>query len=231
MKKWTERHHAYIAAAFYKAAKERSLRNYREAFIKAVQFAAEQRGRRMALRALRDGYSLDYAAYRRYGEWAPTDCWSCEGGYERALEQRNTDTDYGYAITSCPWADVFIEEGLKEDGGPDYCSDLDPSIVRGFNPKLTYIHRPGLYSGGKCIQFQKDGMQAQSLPPKNPDDIRDFAYQCGCLYKAFYTVFTSVYGNAGEEASKAVLKKIAEKWGDEYSELLLHHLQTDFERI
>ena len=39
----------------------------------ATQLYAQQRGSRMAQRALRDGQPLDFATYRAYSEWRASD--------------------------------------------------------------------------------------------------------------------------------------------------------------
>ena len=70
---FTERQHAFISAAFYRALKkEENAHNYRDAFQLATRIYAEQRGFRMAQRAIRDGKPLSFPAYRHYKEWAPT---------------------------------------------------------------------------------------------------------------------------------------------------------------
>lgn len=50
-----ERQHAYLIGAFYRAFTDWHGERGKACFVKATQYIAEQRGRRMALRALRDG--------------------------------------------------------------------------------------------------------------------------------------------------------------------------------
>ena len=69
----TERHHAFISACFYKELLHACPGNGEATFVMAAQRYGEQRGSRMAQRAIRDGRVLDFAAYCAYGEWAYTE--------------------------------------------------------------------------------------------------------------------------------------------------------------
>ena len=55
MDEFNERVHAYIAARYYEQLTEKFGERGKKAFIHATQYYAEQRGRRMAQRAIRDG--------------------------------------------------------------------------------------------------------------------------------------------------------------------------------
>jgi hypothetical protein len=100
---FTERHHAFISATFYKLLKENNYPNYRRAFISATQKMAEQRGSRMAQRAIRDGVkNLDFAAYRHYGEWEWTNEYLESIKGQKLLEEIESDIDYGYTVYTCP---------------------------------------------------------------------------------------------------------------------------------
>lgn len=70
---YTERHHAFLSAAYYRELRDSALPRWSEAFRMATQLYAQQRGSRMAQRALRDGQPLDFATYRAYSEWRASD--------------------------------------------------------------------------------------------------------------------------------------------------------------
>ena len=53
-----ERHHAFLAAEYYRVLLERFGARGRAAFVLATQRYGEQRGSRMAQRAIRDGGNL-----------------------------------------------------------------------------------------------------------------------------------------------------------------------------
>ena len=69
---FNEKVHAFIAAKFYVYLTEAFGECGERAFIHGTQDYAEQRGRRMAQRAIRDGKALTYANYLEYGEWVNT---------------------------------------------------------------------------------------------------------------------------------------------------------------
>ena len=69
---FNEKVHAFIAAKFYVYLTEAFGERGERAFIHGTQYYAEQRGRRMAQRAIRDGKELTYANYLEYGEWVNT---------------------------------------------------------------------------------------------------------------------------------------------------------------
>ncbi|MBQ5760961.1 MAG: hypothetical protein IIV85_04300, partial [Clostridia bacterium] len=66
---FNEKVHAFIAAKFYVRLTEQFGERGRKAFVHGTQYYAEQRGRRMAQRAIRDGMELTYETYLQYGEW------------------------------------------------------------------------------------------------------------------------------------------------------------------
>ena len=57
---FNEKTHAFIAAKFYVHLTEHFGERGKAAFTHAVRYYAEQRGRRMAQRAIRDGQPLNY---------------------------------------------------------------------------------------------------------------------------------------------------------------------------
>ena len=65
---FNEKVHAFLIGSFYREMKAAKGPAGVECFIKAVQKTAEQRGHRMALRAMRDEMPLDYNTYMAYGE-------------------------------------------------------------------------------------------------------------------------------------------------------------------
>ena len=65
----TERTHAFLAARYYEYLTRKFGQQGKAAFVHATRHYAEQRGRRMARRALRDGEKLNWTSYYRYGEW------------------------------------------------------------------------------------------------------------------------------------------------------------------
>ena len=115
MREFTEKHHAFIVGSFYSLLTERFAQRGEAAFVHATQRYAEQRGARMAQRAIRDGRKLDFATYREYGEWVNTQTVKDEGcdnqGYVVSYSPVFDDR-----VTPCPWAAQFSVMGLTSCG-------------------------------------------------------------------------------------------------------------------
>ena len=69
---FNESHHGCLVGFFYDELKKAFSKRSIAAFKKAAQIYGEQRGGRMALRALRDGQDLSYNSYFHYREWPLT---------------------------------------------------------------------------------------------------------------------------------------------------------------
>lgn len=146
-----------------------------ECFIKAVQKTAEQRGHRMALRAMRDKMPLDYNTYMAYGEIYAT----IPGKTEMAGEYPDAET----RVYSCAWHDTFWEMDLAECGLV-YCKEIDKGIVRGFNPELLFEQKSVLHNAPCCRLVFKNAALDNSVPVSG-DAKKDWDYHCGHYYKTF----------------------------------------------
>ena len=234
---FTEKLHAYIAARFYVRLTHTFGEKGKAAFIHATQYYAEQRGRRMAKRAIADGQPLTYETYRAYGEWTNTDEMKAAGCANRS-EIVKDGPDWEMHIFVCPWHAQFREMGLAE-AGLVYCAHLDNSICRGFNPYICYETPQTLHDCDRCIQMvsHADGRQGEGAafdPAKaRPLEERrkDFEYHCAHSYWSYAKTSEAIFGEEGKAASEAVLTDIAQDWGEEYSETIIQYRDTDFESI
>lgn len=225
--KFTERHHAYISALFYIELEKRKLDNFENVFVFATRKTAEQRGSRMAMRALRDGKELTYQTYRAYGEWAFTDEYIQSLDGKPIITPIDSELDYAYIVHHCPWADAYHELGINMTGGLLYCKDLDASIIRGFNPELEFKIRKNLQDSTECHQYHVNGKASLELE-KNPDNIKGFDYQCGHIYKCFSDVMISVYKHEGRKVNESVIKAFGNIFGEGLANVLLSFTSTDF---
>ena len=146
---FNEKVHAYIAAKYYVHLTETFGERGKKAFIHGTQYYAEQRGRRMAQRAIRDGKELTYETYCQYGEWVNTQEIIDEGCNNHSTVQTFAP-DFLTHIDRCPWHTQFKEMGLVE-AGHTYCAHLDNSICRGFNPYIIYEVDQTLHKSPFCI--------------------------------------------------------------------------------
>jgi hypothetical protein len=230
MKEFTEKHHAFIAASFYALLTERFHDRGKAAFIHATQRYAEQRGARMAQRAIRDGQPLNFKTYLSYGEWASTQTAKDEG-CENQVETLSLAPDFEMKITRCPWAAQFKEMGLQ-NAGVIYCTHVDRSIVRGFNPALVYEVPQSMNDHGYCIQIARNAdLDKDHMPVKHPEYLRGFDYHCGHIYKTFSSVAAAIFGAEGQAVSTEVLNRFAQKYGSEMADVLVRYYDEDFDII
>ncbi len=224
---FNEKTHAFIAAKYYMRLTERFGDRGKKAFIHATQYYAEQRGRRMAQRAIRDGRELDYGAYCEYGEWVHTEE-TLSDPLGSVSEVLSVSPDYVIKITACPWHTQFKEMELTE-AGATYCAHLDNSICRGFNPYLTYEVSETLHKGDHCLQtirdvYFKEGEQH----PKKEQYVKGFDYHCGHLYWSYGEVSEAIFGAEGKAVAEAVMKDLEGTYGRGMAEKLASYKDTDF---
>lgn len=224
---FNEKTHAFIAAKYYVHLKETFGERGEAAFLHATRYYAEQRGRRMAQRAIRDGQPLTYETYCRYGEWVNTKE-VLESGDANKVEVVSVAPDYEMHIYSCPWHTQFKEMGLPE-AGLAYCRDLDASICRGFNPELVYEVSQTLHDHDYCIQTVRNaGITENSNTAKNPAGLKSFEYHCAHSYWAYHEVTAAIFGSEGEEVSAQVLQDFADEYGREMADILAGYRYTNF---
>ncbi len=227
MTQFTERHHAFIAAQFYKYLKERHGDKGLRVFVMATRRYGEQRGGRMAQRALRDGKELNFSTYREYGEWANTGA-IIEEGVANKSEVLSTYPDYVTRISCCPWATQFADMGLSECGVL-YCRHVDESLARGFNPELKYEVLCSLNDHDCCLHIMRGAGTLPPPDPKNPANQRDFGYHCGHLFKTFCELTSTVLDDSA--LSDLVLRAFEAAYGDEMAVELVDRLEEDYNLI
>ena len=237
---FNEKLHAYIAARFYVRLTHTFGEKGKAAFIYATQYYAEQRGRRMAMRAIQDGQPLTYETYRAYGEWESTKDMQEEGCANRS-ETVSTDPVYEFHVTVCPWHEEFKALGLEE-AGLVYCAHLDNSIARGFNPYLVYEVPQTLHDCPFCVQKvsnleglapgqTEQGAFDPSTARPEADRRRGFTYHCAHSYWSYARCAARIFGRAGRQLADEVLEDISGEWCASYSNFLLKYKADDFEMI
>ena len=230
MKEFTEKHHAFIAATFYALMTERYGQRGEEAFILATNRYAEQRGNRMAQRAIRDGQPLTFATYRQYGEWVNTQSVKDQGcgnaGYTVSYSP-----DFVEHVTQCPWAAQFAEMGMAK-AGTVYCTHLDKAIVRGFNPYLVFDTTQSLHEHDCCIQIAKDvNFEEGVVYQKHKEYLKGFDYHCGHNATPYSELCASIFGAGGAAVAAEVLDRFAQTYGQDMADILISYQNTDFNLI
>ena len=227
MKSFNEMTHAYIAAKFYLHLTERFAQRGEMAFIQGTQRHAEQRGRRMAQRAIRRGEQLDFTAYTRNGEWVNTEEVRAMGCANHSVPEMGED--YTLRIYCCPWHRQFQDMGLGR-AGEVYCQHLDNSIARGFNPYLTYDVEQTLQTADHCIHHLRcAGITPDTDLSKYPEGLKSFEYHCANSYWAYSRVAKAIFGAEGEAVVAAVLADFRGDYGDEMADALLSYEAVDFD--
>lgn len=230
MKEFTERHHAYIAAVFYQLLLEHFGKRGERAFIMATQRYGEQRGSRMAQRAIRDGKPLNFFSYKEYGEWVNTTSVMEEMGGNQS-EEISYAPDYQIKVTVCPWARQFADMGMQKCGAL-YCRHIDKSIARGFNPELVYEVPQNMNDEAYCIQILRGAnFEPGKIPASKPERRKDFSYHCAHIYYTFSDIIISIFGEEGEEIAQAVFASFEEQYGEDMAARLLDYEETDFNLI
>ncbi|MBQ9048015.1 MAG: L-2-amino-thiazoline-4-carboxylic acid hydrolase [Solobacterium sp.] len=224
---FNEKVHAYIAAKYYVYLTETFGERGKKAFIHATQYYAEQRGRRMAQRAIRDGRELDYGTYMEYGEWVNTEEIKAEGVANKS-ELKSFCPDYEINIHVCPWHTQFKEMGLVE-AGHTYCEHLDNSICRGFNPYITYDVLQTLHKSPFCIHIIRNvNFKEGETHPKKPEYLKNFEYHCAHSYWAYAEVTKAIFLAEGEAVAAKVLADLAKDYSQEMADTLMKYKDTNF---
>lgn len=215
-----ERHHAWIVSDFYRLLLAERGESACETFLLATRAYGEQRGRRMAMRALADGRPLDLVSYFAYGEYPSTDAYF-------DVEMWDDDGVVHEQVTRCPWAGVFSERGLKACGLA-YCSQIDASILRGFNPALGLRLASTQHDGPSCrFFFMQDGLVAGALDRADELGvdpayaIMPLAYHCAHVLHAFEATVRGAAPDCAERVIGGVRGSFAAKFGEEALAALL----------
>lgn len=225
---FNEKVHAYIAAKYYIYLTEAFGERGKMAFIHATQYYAEQRGRRMAQRAIRDGQPLTPSNYYRYGEWVNTEDTKREE-CSNIMKYQTYQPEAVLHITRCPWHTQFQEMGLNTTAGAEYCRHLDNSLVRGFNPYLVYEVDQTIQTEDYCIHRMKDvDFDANTDLRKNPENLRDFEYHCAHSYWAYHEVCEAIFKSEGEAVSYQVLAALEKDYGKEMTAVIEEYSDVNF---
>jgi hypothetical protein len=221
-----ERHHSFISACFYRELMEKCPNNGEATFILATQRYGEQRGSRMAQRAIRDERTLDFSTYCAYGEWMYTEEYFASG---RHMEVISKSPDYHYYVHDCPWHDQYAEMGLIE-GACLYCAHIDLAISRGFNPYLVFEVRSTMHKQGKCDFVLKDAnLEERGYSVDKGKTLMPFDYHCGHIYKTFCDVVMSIQKETGSDICKRVADEFSLRYGKFSADILLSFSNTNFD--
>lgn len=232
MNEFSELHHTFLIGNFYKLLVDRFGARGRQAFIMGTQRYGEQRGNRMAQRAIRDGRALDFAAYKEYVEWENTETAKQLMGGNQCQEVSFTP-NYETHWFTCPWCYQFKAMGLQECGIL-YCAHIDQAIARGFNPELKLEVPKNMNQYGKtyCQQiWYGANFEEGKLPQGKPENKESFAYHCAHLYDTYSSIAEAIFAEEGKNVAQEVLQRFAAEYGQEMAAVLKEYAGTDFNVI
>lgn len=198
---------------------------------KAIRRYGEERGSRMAQRAISYGKELTMVNYLVFAEWS-----AAPGEVEQRLETVNHH-DLRMLVERCPWHAAWMKADLLEYGRL-YCQEIDMALVHGFNPELhldvnktqTNDRQPcDFVFHGTTLNFSTNLalLVGKKLSP-GKHVVLPWEYHTGHLYKTMSDVLFAELGLTGREAAEAALVEFSEQFGAEAAQIVHDHLQTDF---
>jgi hypothetical protein len=220
---FNEKVHAYLVAKFYTHLVETFGDRGKSAFIHAIQYYAGQRGRRMAQRAIGHGEDLTHATFMKYNELAFTSDVKPTSGDLVSLSPH-----YEIRITYCPWHEQFKEMGCLQ-AGDLYCTHIDESLCRGFNPAIVFEAPQNLNSSTFCVHRVLNTYYREFPDTRGAEHYRrDFSYHCGHLYWSFGEAIAAIFGAEGEAVSAKVLDDFMRDYGRDMANELASCRCTNF---
>jgi hypothetical protein len=198
---------------------------------KAVRRYGEERGQRMARRAIADGKELSTVNYLIYGEW------SVDPDEMKSRLEQNNHNNMRMLVEHCPWQATWMENDLLEYGRL-YCQEIDLSLLRGFNPELhldvlktqTNDRQPCdfIFHGSPLSLTNSLAMYVGKKVNPGKRVILPWEYHVAHLYKTMDDVLVAEMGTAGHEAAEAALVEFSGKFGEEAAQTVRSYQQTDF---
>jgi hypothetical protein len=227
MVEFTPTHHAllfaWIAESIIQAVGEE---HGQPAVRKAVRRYGEERGGRMAQRAVKDGLKPDMTAYMAYGEWQ-----AAPGSFDSAMVTAG-ETPRSH-VFRCPWHQAWVNNGINETGRL-YCLEIDESLGRGFGLDVNLEITGTRSNGAEACEFIYHGADLEALAKIHLDTskiVKPWAYHLGHLFKTMRTVLEAEFGEVGLTAVDAGLEKFKTRFGGDAVEKILRYQNTDFENI
>jgi hypothetical protein len=232
--KFTAAHHAVLFALLSRSAVTHlGIENGEKVIRQAVRRYGEQRGRRMALRAQRDGEQLSMLNYMAYGEWRVEPGESAQRSAEIVPHVRSF-------VDRCPWNQAWVESDLLQYGRL-YCLEIDQALVRGFNPALRLDVLSTLSNDGHPCEFVFYGA---NLTPENSalldqkksanqqnGAVLPWEYHAGHLYAAVKFTLAAVQVEDGDSILQVALAEFARRYGDEAVQAVLSYQLVDFNTL
>lgn len=211
-------HHAVLFALLSKYAIEQCGEQGKDAILEGVNRYGEERGERMAQRALEHGDPLDLVSYQAYGEWRAQ-----PGQMETAVLR--TEPTLVTAIMKCAWCDAWKKHGLLEYG-KYYCIPIDAALYRGFRSDLTvkpivnlsWVDDPCEFDWSLPLRQEDSDRLEKKCEELRDSCVRDFNFHVAHLFHTVSEVLIEQLGRRGKIPIDAAVFRFIELFGAEYWE-------------
>lgn len=227
---FTPTHHALLYAWIGRAVAQRvGQERAKISMCKAVRHYGNQRGRRMALRALADGQELSMLTYLIYGEWRAD---------ESTFQRKNTSSnpDLHSLVSKCPWNTAWLDNDLIPFGRT-YCLEIDRAIAEGFNPQLL-LEVKSTQPNEHCdcdfifhdanLTPENSRYMAQRQVEISSRIILPWSYHTAHLYFSLREVLIEEFGETGAQAAEDALSIFTAHYGHGMMDSIRSFSAVDF---
>ena len=152
----TIKHHAVLLALFAKYTIQGFGEKGKDAIYIGIENYGQERGKRMAERAIANGDPLDFINSQAYGEWVPE-----KGEMEFGILK--TEPELVSNVTKCEWCASWKKYNLL-GYGKYYCINIDAAVFNGFNENFHMKATSNLSFGADHCEFHWEN-------PMREDDI------------------------------------------------------------
>lgn len=213
---FTEMEHAGLIGCYYRAL-VRHLGEKGLVIFRACSWAyGEKRGRRMARRAQKHGFALDYFAYLVHSEWAPT------RPEKAAMESKIEGADFVSYNYYCPWYEAFVAADAQ-DCAQVYCKIIDKALVRGFHPELSLMVESFIHNTPCCtFRFKEANFKpadltrlAEEKEKYKSENIRSFAYHTAHVDHDFMQTIKEMAGPLSDEVIQEAHFDFKKRYGED----------------
>lgn len=230
--KFTPQLHALLFSSIVKAIfSHTDTKNGEQVISKAVKKYGRQRGKRMALRAQKNGHDVDFISYFAYGEWVAP-----ENDMNLRIIEKTPDVRLN--IFKCPWHTVWKENNLL-DYGKYFCKDIDSALVYGFNPKLeikinsTQTHGDDLcdfvFKNGNLTVFKLLGLAYKKKIKPGKTAIMPWDYHAGHLFKTMGGIINKELGYTADKIIENALIDFIKFCSADHIEIIQKYKNTNFD--
>ncbi len=215
-------HHATLFALLSKYAITLAGESGKDAILKGMTKYGNERGSRMAARALANGDPLTTMTNQAYGEWKPD--------YQGQMDfgTIHTEPTLQTYIAKCAWCDAWKKHDLL-DYGKYYCVNVDNAVYQGFRSDfLCMPTTTSLSWGGERCEFdwghplttEEVTKLAEKKKELGTSCMRDFNFHTAHLLYTISNVLKEDLGETGELAVQKGIAEYIEKFGQEYYDVL-----------